>query len=115
MRTTSIGQQAETAIAEELKHQGYKILAQNWKTKVCEIDLVAKKEATIYFAEVKFRSGSAQGSGLEYIGPQKLRRLHFAARVWAQHYDWDGDYRILAVSVSSDGQNYIVEDILEIE
>ena len=54
MKTTAVGQQAESAVAEELKRQGYKILDRNWKTTVCEIDIIAKKSRIIYFVEVKY-------------------------------------------------------------
>lgn len=114
MKTTTLGNQAEQTVAEELNRQGYKILDRNWKTKVCEIDIVASKERVVYFVEVKFRSGQAQGSGLEYIGPQKLRRMHFAAEVWVQAHKYDGDYTLLAASVMCDGLNFIVEDVLEV-
>lgn len=114
MKTTVIGQEAELAVAQMLKKLGFKILDRNWKTKVCEIDIVAQKDKVIYFVEVKYRSSSAQGDGLEYIGPQKLHRLHFAAAVWCQTKNWDGDYRLLACSVSGAGQNLKVERIIEV-
>lgn len=115
MITTSIGKQAEAAVAEELKHRGYKILDQNWKTKVCEIDIVAEKAGIVYFVEVKYRSADAQGSGLEYIGPQKLKRLRFAAQVWVQYNGWRGDYRLLGASVTTDGIKHLVGEIIELE
>lgn len=83
-----------------MEQAGFEIIDRNWKTKVCEIDIVAQKSQIIYFVEVKYRSGSAQGSGFEYIGPQKLQRMNFAARVWCQRFNWTGDYRLMAASVS---------------
>ena len=49
MKTTTRGNQAETAVAEQLAREGYQILAKNWKTARCEIDLIAKKAKVIYF------------------------------------------------------------------
>ncbi len=115
MQTTTLGNEAEAEVAELLKNQGYKILFRNWKTKVCEIDIVASKDKIIYFVEVKFRSGQAQGSGVDYIGPQKLRRMHFAAEVWVQAQNYEGDYQLLAADVGYDGLEFIVNEILEIE
>ncbi len=114
MKTVTRGHQAENAVAQELKKQGYKVLSQNWKTPRCEIDIVAQKDKIIYFVEVKFRSSTAQGSGIEYVGPQKLKRLNFAAQVWTLANNYNGDYRLLAASVSSNGREYIVEEIFEI-
>jgi len=115
MKTVIRGKQAEQAVTEQLARDGYEIIGQNWKTKVCEIDVIAQKSHIIYFVEVKFRAQAAQGEGLEYIGPQKLRKMHFAAQIWTQFNDWSGDYRLLAASVTTDGQDYIIEEILEVE
>ncbi len=114
MKTTIRGKQAESAVAEQLLRDGYDILAQNWKTKVCEIDVIARKDKVIYFVEVKYRAQAGQGDGLAYITPQKLNKLHFAARIWTQHNNWDGDYSLLAASVTTDGLNYIIEEIIEL-
>jgi len=54
----------------------------------------------IYFVEVKYRSSTAQGGGFEYIADQKMRRMNFAAEVWRQGYNWNGDYRLMAAAVS---------------
>lgn len=115
MNTVTTGSSAESTVAQELTKDGYKILARNWKTKVCEIDIVAQKDKIIYFVEVKYRSGPAQGGGLAYITPQKLKKLHFSARVWVQANNWDGDYRLMAASVTSDGRDQSIEEIVEIE
>jgi putative endonuclease len=113
MKTSPIGQQAETAVADFLMKKGYKILHHNWKTVVCEIDLVAKKGDVVYFIEVKYRSSPVQGSGFEYIGPQKLKKMNFAAQVWIQNNRWDGDYRLLAAQVQ--GLNFENIEIIEID
>jgi uncharacterized protein (TIGR00252 family) len=100
MKTTLIGNEAEEQVAETLSSDGYKILAQNWRTRVCEIDIVASKDKIVYFVEVKYRSSNLQGSGIEYITPKKLNQIKFAAQIWAQENNWDGDYRILGAEVS---------------
>jgi Holliday junction resolvase-like predicted endonuclease len=64
---------------------------------------VAQKDRIIYFIEVKYRSGNAQGGGFEYILPRKLKRMSFAAEVWKQTYNWHGDYRLMASAVSGLG------------
>lgn len=100
MKTAERGQEAEQAVADLLEQHGFEIIDRNWKTRVCEIDIVAQKEDVIYFVEVKYRSSQAQGSGFEYVTDKKLRRMNFAAEVWKQQYSWDGDYRLMAVAVS---------------
>jgi Holliday junction resolvase-like predicted endonuclease len=109
--TTSLGRAAEVAVATSLGRDGYKILASNWRRPRCEIDIVAKKGGVVYFVEVKYRTSPSQGTGLDYITPQKLKQLTFAAQLWCAENNWDGDYRLLAASVKAEP---LVEAIIEI-
>jgi uncharacterized protein (TIGR00252 family) len=102
VKTTELGLSAEQAVASLLEQDGFKIIDRNWKTRVCEIDIVAKKRDVIYLVEVKYRSANAQGDGFEYIANQKLKRMHFAAEVWTQHNNWSGDYQLMAVAVTGE-------------
>ena len=113
MKTTVIGQSAEAVVAKHLAQIGYNILSQNWKTKICEIDVVARKVDVIYFVEVKYRASAEQGTGLEYITPQKMSQIKFATQVWCQNNDWEGDYRLLGAEVS--GLNFENIDLVEID
>lgn len=100
MKTTAIGRGAEEAVAKYLEHDGFNILAKNWRTRWCEIDLIATKDKIAYFVEVKYRGGQTQGSGFEYIGPSKLRQLNFAVDFWVSSRNWTGDCRIIGAQVS---------------
>ena len=48
MATTTIGRQAEAAVANYLENDGFEMLEKNWRTKICEIDIVAKKNGIVY-------------------------------------------------------------------
>ncbi|SRR6266404_1746373 len=102
MKTTEQGLKAEQAVADLLEQQGFELIDRNWKTKVCEIDLILQNDKIIYFVEVKYRRQAAQGDGFEYITDQKLRRMNFAAEIWKRQYNWSGDYRLMAAAVSGD-------------
>ncbi len=91
---------AEKALADLLEQQGFEIIDRNWKTKVCEIDIVAQNRGAVFFVEVKYRRGDFQGDGFEYITAQKLHKMNFAAEIWKQTYKWGGDYRLMAAAVS---------------
>lgn len=110
--STATGRQAEDAAADFLRTKGHKILAQNWRTRWCEIDIVVQKGNVIYFVEVKYRRNSYHGDGLEYITPSKLRQMHFSAEVWMASHKTDQDYGMLAVSVT--GQPPVVQEVIEI-
>lgn len=110
MTTYKTGREAELAAAEYLKSRGYKIVDKNWRTRFCEIDIIAEKNQTINFVEVKYRQSNAQGSGLEYITAQKLKQMQFAAEMWVADHDWGGDYCLAAMEVS--GSNFRVTNLL---
>ena len=104
MSSTSQGHQAEVIVGDYLKLQGYQILATNWRTRRCEIDLVAQKGDIVYFIEVKFRHTNAQGSGFDYITPAKIKQISFAAEVWVAQHRYGGDYELLAAEVNANGK-----------
>jgi uncharacterized protein (TIGR00252 family) len=102
MTSTSLGKEAEHRVAQCLEKEGHKILAQNWRTRWCEIDLVSQKNRVVYFTEVKFRSSSAQGIGLDYITPKKVAQIRFAAELWMSQENWTGEVFLQGAEV--DGQ-----------
>ena len=77
--TKSIGDRAENAVADYLSGQGHEILDRNWRTRICEIDIVSRLDDTIYFTEVKYRKNADYGDGFAAITNQKLRQMKFAA------------------------------------
>ena len=106
------GQDAESVVAKYLENNGFKIVDRNWKTRQCEIDIVAKKDNCIYFVEVKYRSSSSQGDGFEYITSNKLRQMSFAGELWVAQNKWQSEYCLSGASVS--GPDFEVEFIEEI-
>ncbi len=99
MSSTSDGKAAERAVAQRLKETGHKIIAMNWRTRWCEIDIVSSKQKVIYFTEVKYRSSDLQGSGLEYITKKKLQQINFAAEFWISQEKWEGEVQLLGAEV----------------
>jgi len=104
------GHKAEIVAAEYLVAKGYKVIELNWKTPVCEIDIIATLKNVMYFVEVKFRRTTNQGGGLEYITDKKIAQMQYAARCWVQAHKYSGDYELGALEVS--GENYQVTDFL---
>jgi uncharacterized protein (TIGR00252 family) len=98
--STEVGQRAEAKAAKYLRRRWYKILERNWRTRWCEIDLVAERRHVIYFVEVKYRGSDAQGGGLDYITQRKLAQMHFAAEFWMASHSADADYRLAAIELS---------------
>jgi uncharacterized protein (TIGR00252 family) len=102
MTTFDTGRKAEAVAAEFLTQQKYEVLAQNWRTKTCEIDVVVRKDDAIYFVEVKYRKSDRQGGGLEYITPKKVKHMQYAAELWISKNNWDGDYQLAAIEVGGE-------------
>jgi ribonuclease HII len=102
VNTTAIGRAAEAVAAEFLVAKGCTVLAQNWRTRWCEIDIVAVRGNIVYFVEVKYRQSAAWGTGLEYVTPKKLRQMHFAAEFWVAKHRFTGDYQLAAIELTGE-------------
>ena len=103
MTTFDTGRRAEQAAAAFLERKGCTIIACNWRTSRCEIDIVARRQTSLYFCEVKYRQTTAQGDGLDYITPAKLRQMHFAATCWLQVNFWPYQVQLCAIAVTGPG------------
>ena len=55
-RQQLFGKKSESIAVKFLKKQGYKIIEQNFRTKLGEIDIIAKEKGTIAW-RIKFRNG----------------------------------------------------------
>jgi uncharacterized protein (TIGR00252 family) len=101
--TTAVGREAEELVAAYLQKQGHTILALNWRTRWCEIDVVSKDKKCVYFTEVKYRSSTDWGGGFDYIGPKKLRQMQFAAEFWLAENEWKNESQLEVAEVTSEG------------
>jgi len=100
MDKISFGFRGEEIAAEFLAKQGYLILERNWRAgKVGEIDLVAQKDNTLIFVEVKTRKSAAYGQPVEAVTPAKLAHLEKAA--WAYKKQHPNSPRKMLIEVVS--------------
>ncbi len=98
----TVGRKAEQVAVLFLQQQGFMIVEQNWRTKLCEIDIIAKKNNVMYFVEVKYRKKATQGSGLEAITQKKLHQMKFAARMWRHWYGFDGHSKLSVIALTDE-------------
>ena len=103
--TTLAGKRGEDAVCKYLEDLGHTIVARNFKTKMCEIDIVSIDEDKIYFTEVKYRKNSNYGCGLEAITKEKQKQMRFAAEVFLKVRSefYNKEPLLAAASVSGDG------------
>ena len=99
--TRAIGDAGEQVAADWLTADGHEIIARNWRTRYCEIDIVSMKDNVMWFTEVKYRKNDDFGGGLAAITAKKQRQMRFAAELFiAKHPQYEGrDMRMLAVAV----------------
>ena len=99
MTTTAIGRAAEQLVAQHLENRSYLILDRNWRNRWCELDIVARRDDTVRFVEVKYRANTAYGFAAEYISRDKSARLIRAALAWNQAHRYQGPYQIDVITV----------------
>ena len=73
------GKESESVAAKLLRKKGYKILEQNYRTKIGEIDIIAKDKDTIVFVEVKARKSRYYGHAKWAITLKKQRKVSMVA------------------------------------
>ncbi|ACO77539.1 hypothetical protein AvCA_13130 [Azotobacter vinelandii CA] len=87
-----IGRDAEALALLHLTAQGMRLLAQNWRCRCGELDLVMLDGDTVVFIEVRYRRHLAWGGALESIDTRKRMKLIRTAQYflqqetrWARH------------------------------
>src|SRR5262245_44640097 len=83
------GQEAEVAAVKHLEAQGYVVSARNFVCRFGELDIVAEKDETVAFVEVRMRSHAAWGDPAHTVSFKKQRRVVKAAL----HYLFEHDLR----------------------
>ena len=76
-----IGNKAEDKAANFLKKQGYKIIERNYNLPCGEIDIIAQKEKTLVFVEVKYRKNTEDfGGPIAAVTKTKQKSLSITER-----------------------------------
>ncbi len=69
------GRAAEDAVANHLISEGYEILERNYRRRIGEIDIIARKGSRIHFIEIKSRTTDTGPSLLESWSADQRRRF----------------------------------------
>ncbi|MBW1897611.1 MAG: YraN family protein [Deltaproteobacteria bacterium] len=73
------GKESESVAVRYLKKNGYKILEQNYRNQLGEIDIIAKDKKTLAFVEVKATRTDSFGSPKWAVTPKKQRKISMVA------------------------------------
>ncbi len=76
------GNNAESRAAELLVRKGYTIVERNFRTKLGELDIIARDGTTLVFVEVRSRKTTKFGSALEAVGWRKQRQVTRVAKMY---------------------------------
>lgn len=83
----NLGKAGEQEAARFLKNKGYKLLRQNYKTKLGEIDIIAWEGETLCFIEVKTRSSCLFGHPTEALTRTKQKKLSQLALIFLKEHN----------------------------
>jgi putative endonuclease len=95
------GKIGEDIACEYLEMLHYKILKRNFRTRLGEIDIIAKDKKDLVFVEVKYGSADAYMR----VDGKKFEKIVYTAEKFIKDYGALGSkrYRIDVISVSKDG------------
>ena len=114
----ALGKAGEELAADFLKKQGYKILARNYKTRLGEIDIVAKHKDTLCFIEVKTRRSVKFGLPQEAVSWRKQGQISKAALIFLKEknlLDKKARFDIVSVLNSDKGSEFnLIKDAFEL-
>lgn len=110
-----VGKHGENQSAHYLIQKGYRLIEMNFRKNYTEIDIIATKDNTLVFIEVKTRVSDAFGKPFEAITRDKITNLVRTAQLYSKmHPELPTSLRIDAIGVTMD-KNGTVEDIEHIE
>jgi putative endonuclease len=75
-----LGERGETVACRFLEVQGYKILEKNYKCKLGEIDVIARRRERLAFVEIKTRTSTQFGTPQEAVDLQKQEKIFKVAQ-----------------------------------
>ena len=75
----SLGKLGENLACDALKARGYAIIATRYRTRLGELDIIARDGDTTVFVEVKARAGDEFGGAAAAVTPWKQRKVALMA------------------------------------
>ncbi len=78
-QSKQLGEAGEKIAVKYLRQKGYRILEQNYRNRLGEIDIVAMEQRTIVFVEVKTRRNTRYGNPKYSVTPKKQLKISMVA------------------------------------
>ena len=117
-KSQQFGETGENLAVWYLKQNGYKIIEQNYRNRMGEIDIIAREKKTIVFVEVKSRRSIRYGSPKWAVTPKKQRKLSMVALYYLKttnQTDAKARFDVVAITSNRDEpQIEIVQNAFEL-
>lgn len=108
-----IGELGENFAANLLIEKGYTILERNYRVGHLEVDIIALKDDTIVFVEVKTRSVDFLVSPSEAVSIRKQGLIVKAADGYVRHFNRQENARFDIINVLHDNGNIVSVEHME--
>ena len=105
--TQAAGFRAEEQAARFLAARGLAIVSRNFRTRLGEIDLVARDGATLVFVEVRLRTNPHYGGAADSVDRGKRSRIVAAAHQYLARLGAEPPCRFDVVTLDGDGAQWI--------
>ena len=99
MDNRALGQFGEEQAARYLRRRFYSIVERNYRCRLGEIDLIARRGNTLAFVEVKLRRDDAHGEAREFVTSRKQQRILAAAELWLSLHETELQPRFDVIEV----------------
>lgn len=111
-----LGKRGEEIAKEYLISKGYYIVQTNFRCKIGEIDIIARKDDYLIFVEVKTRINENYGKPVESISQHKVKKIIYTAKVYLsmkKQHDINVRFDVIEVMVDNNGgvENRVIEHI----
>ena len=107
-----LGEKGEELTVSFLQERGYRIVANNFRSPLGEVDLVAQEGDTTVFVEVKTRRSLAYGVPQESVTSMKQAQILKTALIYLKKNNLgNGNYRfdVVSVVIGPDGEVKSIE------
>ena len=101
------GGRGEDDAAQFLERNGMQLVARNYRTRLGEIDLIARDGETLVFVEVRLRKDARFGGALASITARKRSRIAVAARQYLMRFTRVPPCRFDVVCIEGGEPNWI--------
>ena len=94
-----LGRRGEQLAKTHLENTGYEVIDENWCYGKAEVDLIAYKDRTIIFIEVKARTGTGFGEPEDFVDLRKQKLLAKAADEYIYLMNHQGEVRFDIIAI----------------